>query len=93
MEVRPLDDADRPWVAELCRRGGWERPWLVVTNDNTPALRFYQCRGWDLAALQTGAVERDRLLKPGIPLEGVDGIPVRHLLELERTVGSGGGMP
>jgi len=66
---------------------------MAAANGGTPALRFYQCRGWDPVALHTGAVGRDRLLEPGIPLQGVDGIPVRHLLELRRTVGSGRGMP
>ena len=164
MQVRPLDDADRPWVAALCRRHfggdtvtalgrvhqpallsglvaweagervgalcfcedesgaevvllaadrpgrgaggallgaleelggrqGWERLRLMVTNDNTPALRFYQRRGWDLVALHAGAVGRDRLLKPEIPRHGVDGIPLRHALELRRTLGSGGVAP
>jgi len=77
-------------LEELGRRRGWERLWLVVTNDNTPALRLYQRRGWDLAALHAGAVERDRLLKPEIPLHGVDGIPVRHLLELRCTLDASG---
>lgn len=161
VEVRPVEEADRPWIAELCRRCfrsevvavlghlhrpallpalvawakgeragalayredergaevvllaadppgrgaggallgaleevgrrlGWERLWLVVTNDNTPALRLYQRRGWEVAALHAGAVERDRLLKPDIPLHGVDGIPIRHLLELRRTLDAGG---
>jgi GNAT superfamily N-acetyltransferase len=26
----------------LARRAGWRRLWLVTTNDNTAALRFYQ---------------------------------------------------
>jgi GNAT superfamily N-acetyltransferase len=164
MQVRPLDDADRPWVGALCRRHfggdtvaalgrlhqpallpglvaweagervgalcfcedesgaevvllaahrpgrgaggallealeefgrrqGWERLRLVVSNDNTPALRFYQRRGWDLVALHAGAVERDRLRKPEIPLHGVDGIPLRHALELRLPLGSAGAGP
>jgi len=34
--------------------GGVARLWLAVTNDNTPALRFYQRRGWDVVALHAG---------------------------------------
>lgn len=73
----------------LGRQRGWERLRLVTTNDDTPALRFYQRRGWDLVALHAGAVDRDRLLKPEIPHRGIDGIPVRHALELERRLSPG----
>lgn len=73
----------------LGRQRGWERLRLMVTNDNTPALRFYQRRGWELVALHAGAVGRDRRLKPEIPPRGVDGIPIRHALELRRTLGPG----
>ncbi len=66
---------------------GWERLRLSTTNDNTLALRFYQRRGWDLVALHRGAVERDRELKPEIPLVGREGTALRHALELERRLG------
>jgi GNAT superfamily N-acetyltransferase len=65
---------------------GWERLRLGTTNDNMGALRFYQRRGWDLVTLHRGAVERDRELKPEIPLLGRDGIALRHTLELERRL-------
>jgi GNAT superfamily N-acetyltransferase len=160
MEVRPAAEADRPWLAECCRRAfgspqvaaggrllrpgdlpaliaweggrrigalafeveaggaqvvllaaeppgggagtallaalellgrarGWRRLRLLTTNDNTPALRFYQRRGWDLAALHRDAVARDRLLKPEIPAVGHGGIAIRHALELERVLEPG----
>jgi ribosomal protein S18 acetylase RimI-like enzyme len=59
------------------------RIWLITTNDNLAALRFYQRRGMRLAALHRGAVERSRRLKPEIPEIGNDGIPLRDELELE----------
>lgn len=59
------------------------RAWLVTTNDNTPAIRFYQREGWDLVALHHDAVTAARRLKPEIPTTGVDAIPVRHELEFE----------
>ncbi len=69
-------------VEELARRDGASRLWLI-TNDNTIALRFYQRLGFDLVALHRDGVTRARAeLKPEIPLE-VDGIPLRHELELE----------
>jgi len=80
-------------LEELAHRRGGGRLLLAAANGGTPALRFYQCRGWDPVALHTGAVGRAQLLTLGILRQGVDGIPVRHLLELGGTVGSGRGMP
>jgi ribosomal protein S18 acetylase RimI-like enzyme len=73
--------------ALVARAAGRRRIWLVTTNDNLRALRFYQRRGFTLCALRPGAVDDvRRRLKPGIPLTGDDGIPVRDELELERVL-------
>jgi ribosomal protein S18 acetylase RimI-like enzyme len=69
-------------VAEQARAAGARRIWLVTTNDNVAALRFYQRHGMDLVALHRDAVTEGRKLKPSIPHE-VDGIRMRHELELE----------
>ncbi|MEP7178103.1 MAG: GNAT family N-acetyltransferase [Pseudonocardiales bacterium] len=69
-------------VARLARAAGARRIWLVTTNDNVAALRFYQRRGMDLVALHRDAVTQGRKLKPSIPL-ALDGIRMRHELELE----------
>lgn len=72
-------------VDEVERRTGARRLWLVTTNDNLDALRFYQRRGFLLAALRAGAVdEARRSLKPAIPLAGEHGIPLRDEIVLER---------
>jgi len=70
-------------AVEQARRMGCRRAWLVTTNDNVRALRFYQRRGWDLVALHRDAVTEGRRIKPSIPERGEDGIPIRHELELE----------
>lgn len=63
---------------------GARRIWLVTTNDNLEALRFYQRRGFRLCALRPGAVdEARRRLKPRISQCGAFGIPLRDELELE----------
>jgi GNAT superfamily N-acetyltransferase len=61
-----------------------DRPiWVVTTNDNLDALRFYQRRGFRLRALRAGAVnEARRTIKPAIPETGAHGIPLRDELEL-----------
>lgn len=64
--------------------GDCERIWLVTTNDNLDALRFYQRRGFRLSALRAGAVnESRRRLKPQISTVGDFGIPIRDEIELE----------
>jgi GNAT superfamily N-acetyltransferase len=70
-------------VARLAAAMGCTRYWVSTTNDNVDALRFYQRRGFRLAALRCGAVdEARRTVKPGIPLEGEYGIPLRDEIEL-----------
>jgi ribosomal protein S18 acetylase RimI-like enzyme len=68
---------------------GCERIWLVTTNDNLEALRFYQRRGFVLSALRPRAVDEAREhLKPQISPVGEFGIPLRDELELELQPGS-----
>jgi GNAT superfamily N-acetyltransferase len=70
-------------VIDVALGAGWRRLWLVTTNDNTHALRFYQRRGWRLVAVHRDAIDDARRLKPEIPARGDDDIPIRHELELE----------
>jgi GNAT superfamily N-acetyltransferase len=71
-------------VQEVARRHGCGRLWVVTTNDNTDALRFYQRRGFRLATLRVGAVtDSRRSLKPEIPVLGSHGIELRDEIELE----------
>lgn len=70
-------------VKDVAVKAGCRRLWLITTNDNTKALRFWQKRGFRLVALYPNGVAGDRVLKPEIPLTGVDGIPIRDEIELE----------
>jgi GNAT superfamily N-acetyltransferase len=70
-------------VVQECRNRECSRLWCVTTNDNLPALQFYQKRGFRIAAVDQGAVERARKLKPSIPLWGIESIPIRDEIELE----------
>ncbi len=62
---------------------GHERLWLITTNDNSRAQRFYERVGFRLVGVHQGAVERSRELKPEIPLVSADGTPIRDELEYE----------
>lgn len=66
------------------REAGCSRLWLVTTNDNLDAMRFYQRRGMRFVALRPGAVEQARrTMKPEISATGAYDIPIRDELELE----------
>lgn len=92
MEVVTLDALERlagvgtrllAAAVDLARAQRLRRLWLVTTNDNLDALRFYQRRGMRLVAVHRGAVDAARRLKPSIPLVGDHGIPLHDELELE----------
>jgi ribosomal protein S18 acetylase RimI-like enzyme len=57
---------------------GCRRLWLVTTNDNTRALRFYR-----------HGARRSRRAKPSLPERGADGIPLEHELEFELLLARG----
>jgi ribosomal protein S18 acetylase RimI-like enzyme len=67
----------------FARRCGARRAWLITSNDNIRALRFYQRRGWDMVALHRNAIDESRKLKPEIPQHGDHDIRVRHEIEFE----------
>jgi ribosomal protein S18 acetylase RimI-like enzyme len=76
-------------VKDAAAAAGCRRLWVITTNDNTRALRFYQKRGFSFVAVHRHAVEEARRhLKPDIPLVGVDGIPMRDEIELEMALQS-----
>ena len=74
-------------VARLVAEMGCEHYWVLTTNDNVDALRFYQRRGFRISAIRCGAVDESRrLLKPEIPLVGQYGIPIRDEIELAQPL-------
>lgn len=73
-------------VEEGARRAGCTRLWLITTNDNVDALRFYQRRGFVVAALHRGAIEESRRLKPTIPAVGHYSIPITDEIEMEKAL-------
>jgi GNAT superfamily N-acetyltransferase len=72
------------WQAQAA---GCRRLWLVTTNDNIHAFRWYQRRGFTIAAIHVNALAESRELKPEIPLIGLDGIPLRDEIEFEMMLG------
>ena len=73
-------------VRDAASQAGCQRLWLITTNDNTAALRFFQKRCFSLVAVHRNALVKSRELKPEIPLTGNDGIPIRDEIELEMVL-------
>lgn len=70
-------------VLDISEKNSCRRLWLITTNDNINAIRFYQKKGFELKAAHINAIELSRKLKPSIPLIGMDNIPIKHELEFE----------
>jgi ribosomal protein S18 acetylase RimI-like enzyme len=70
-------------VITLARKQKIKRVWLITTNDNTDALKFYQKRNFSLKKIYPDAIKLSRELKPSIPLIGNYGIPIKDEIELE----------
>jgi ribosomal protein S18 acetylase RimI-like enzyme len=86
VEGRGVGTALLDAVTAEARKAGCGRVWLITTNDNLNALRFYQGRGFRLVAVHPNAVEESRRLKPQIAEVGSFGIPIRDELELELSL-------
>jgi N-acetylglutamate synthase-like GNAT family acetyltransferase len=70
-------------VREVAVQRGCRRLWLITTNDNLDAIRFYQRRGFAIAAVHANAIAESRRLKPTIREIGMHGIPLRDEIEFE----------
>lgn len=73
-------------VVDKAKKSNCRRVWLITTNDNTKAIRFYQKRGFNMKALHLNAVVKSRKIKPEIPLYGFDNIPILHEIEFEKIL-------
>lgn len=62
---------------------GVYRVFIITTNDNVDALRFYQKRGFYMVKIYPKGVEESRKIKQSIPFIGEYGIPLRDEIELE----------
>ena len=70
-------------VINTAKNNRCRRLWLITTNDNTHAIRFYQRFGLSLREVRINALEKSRKMKPSIPLAGMDDIPLLHEFEFE----------
>ena len=82
-ENRGIGTALIQGVLDIAKQNNCKRLWLITTNDDINAIRFYQRKGFELKATHINAMELSRKLKPSIPFIGMDNIPIKHELEFE----------
>lgn len=83
MENQGIGSALIREVISLADKNGCERVWLVTSNDNTHAIRFYQKFGFALKAVHINSFDLIRKFKPHLPERGIDQIPLAHEFEFE----------
>jgi ribosomal protein S18 acetylase RimI-like enzyme len=59
-----------------------KRVWLITTNSNINAIRFYQKKGFIISNIYKNAMEKSRKIKPEIP-KTEDGIEIRDEIQFE----------
>lgn len=69
-------------LKKLVKTQGCKKIYLMTTNDNLEALRFYQKRGFTISGIHLDSVKKSREIKPSIGLTGDYGIPVRDEIDL-----------
>jgi ribosomal protein S18 acetylase RimI-like enzyme len=70
-------------AVERAHHAALPRVLVMTTNDNEPAIAFYEHLGFRLAEVREGAMEEARKIKPSIPLVGVGGRPITDEVLLE----------
>ena len=70
-------------MESAARQAGCTRLWLITTNNNRNAIKFYKALGWRQVAIHQGAVRDSRKLKPQIPLYDDEGVPIEDEIEFE----------
>ena len=73
-------------LKKKAREKGCVKIWLITTNDNIDAIRFYQMKGFRFAAIHKGAVDESRKTKKSIPETGLYGIPIRDEVEMDMAI-------
>jgi len=73
-------------IERVCTLKRCKRLWVITTNDNIDALRFYQKKGFKIVAIHSNALEQSRKLKPEIPFLGSNDIEIRDEIELEKIL-------
>jgi len=70
-------------IIKIAKSKNCKRIWLVTSNDNINAIKFYQRKGFCFSNIYVKAMDEARKIKPEIPLIGNFGLPIRDEIEFE----------
>lgn len=73
-------------VIEHAKSQNCRRLWTVTTNDNAHAQEFYKKLGFRYVTTYPNAVSHSRILKPSIPLVGINNVPITDEIEFELNI-------
>lgn len=73
-------------VGDAARELGARAIRVMTTNDNAPAMVYYQKLGYQMVAFFPGAVDIYRTVATRLPTHGYLGLPVRDAIELEKQL-------
>ena len=73
-------------IKNIAKKENCKRIWLVTTNSNINAIKFYQKRGFNISNIYINAMEDARRIKPEIPIIAENGIEIRDEIEFEIKV-------
>jgi len=72
-------------IKEIAKTKNCKKVWLITSNENINAIRFYQKRGFHISNIYLNAMEEARRLKPEIP-KFANGIEIRDEIEFEINI-------
>jgi N-acetylglutamate synthase-like GNAT family acetyltransferase len=73
-------------LIENCSNDKIKRIWLITTNDNIDALRYYQKHGFEIVCIYRNEIDYSRKMKPEIPIIGNYGIKIKDEIEMEKVL-------
>ncbi|QQE81296.1 GNAT family N-acetyltransferase [Alicyclobacillus sp. SO9] len=73
-------------VENAARLPGSSKVWIITSNDNLDAMKFYQRRGYRMTQIYVGAIDNARLQKETIPRIGNYGIEIHDEIELAKPL-------
>ena len=70
-------------IIEIAKENKYKKIWLVTTNSNINAIKFYQKKGFDISNIYINAMDEARKIKPEIPKMTDNGIKIKDEIEFE----------
>ena len=70
-------------IKEIAKTQHCKRIFLITSNDNIDAIKFYQRKGFCISNIYINAMAESRKIKPEIPFIGNYEIPIRDEIEFE----------